>query len=1092
MDSTFYRDIAETSIDGLWVFDLDGGTRYANPAVAAMFGVPLEEFMELTVFDTLDVDGRADFARHLEDLRAGRANQEPVEVFFVRQDGSALWTLVSEQILRDHDGAVLGVLHRLTDNDERRRRMDELAESRRELAEAHSIARLGSWRLDADSGVVTCSDSLREIYGLGDESQLTLSCWLDAVHEQDRADVEARVRTALREGSGFEFLARLEGPDGWIWTRGRGVAQSDAGGRVVGLSGTHQDVTAQVRTERALERQVARNALAQAVATACNDARTLADALGELRSVIRERDDWAEARAFVPGDREGEVRQLAAHTYDQSAAADHDLARSVMLSREATWGPSGRELAFPLQVGGRVHAVLVLTATTTPEQPDESLTAAREAGALLARVVEREHAEQELAAARDAALHASQAKSEFLAVMSHEIRTPLNGVIGLNDLMLKTSLERRQRQLSRGIRDAGRSLLRLVNDVLDLSKIEAGHLELEAVDFEVREVCDQTVELMGDAARRQGVELAVACDPDVPEMLSGDPTRLGQVLANLVSNAIKFTEEGHVLVKVSSGWAGRRVRLRVDVTDTGVGIAPDALERVFDDFSQADLSTTRKHGGTGLGLSISRRIVEAFGGELTVASILGEGSTFSFTAMLEVPRGSRTCPDDDVARASLSGGRVLVVSGAEQRARLLEDQLALWRTRVEHVADPEEAGKALERAHEEEDPYEAVVVDVAVAESLEPGRTAELLALAEGPRVFLVLTSRPDHAVVWAVRQPTIRVLTKPVTSAALRGALLEVDEQAAPVSATTATLVRTDRPRVLVVEDNAVNQMVATGMLESLGYETELAEDGVEAVERFDPDRHDAVLMDVQMPRMDGYAATRALREQHAGGRRTPVLAMTAAAIDGERERCLAAGMDDFLAKPVEVNQLGAVLARWVPVGPPGLAEPPPVGTGGAEVAAAPVAPPEPAPEPEPEPEPEPQRVPEPQPRADDPTRTVLDSSRLDALREMGPRAESYIARAVDSFITGIGPQLDDVRTALAVADQDALRQSAHKLAGSALNLGLTEVGVAARAVELREEPQCSDEAYGPMLAALEDAVERALPVLETYREQRRAHLSA
>ncbi len=1095
---SFYRDMAETSVDGLWVIGLDGRTRYANPAMASMFGLPREEFAELTVYDTLDEAGRVQFEAHLEDVRAGRANPEPVDVYFVRHDGTGMWTLVSEQILREDD-EIVGVLHRLSVNEERRRRMDELAENRRQLAEAHDIARLGSFYVDAEAETITCSSvALCEVFGLQPGDPLPTADWLARVHEDDRGHLEGQLAAVLTDGGDFDVVVRVAGPDGWIWTRGRGIERRDEHGTVVGIAGTQQDVTAHKQTEQALERHIARNALVQAVATACNDARSLHDVLAELRVFVRDRPEWATVRAFVPDRDGGDVIALVVPPEESDDGGDHAIAREALNGREVRYDSTGTVVAFPVHFAGSVHAVFTLTTAGVPEEPEQLMSTVGETATLLSRVVEREHAEQQLQAARDEAILASQAKSEFLAVMSHEIRTPLNGVIGLNDLMLKTSLERRQRQLARGIRDAGRSLLRLVNDVLDLSKIEAGHLELETVDFEVREVCDRAAELMGDAARRKGVELAVACDPEVPEVLAGDPTRLGQVLSNLVSNAVKFTETGHVLVHVGSSWIGRRVRLTIDVTDTGQGIAAEALERVFDDFSQADLSTTRVHGGTGLGLSISRHIARALDGELSVVSTLGEGSTFTFTATLEVPRGSRTCPDDDVARARLSGGRVLVVSDSSSRAAALHDQLALWRTRVDCVTDGDTAAVAVHAATAADDPYEAVVVDVPAARPHEITQTADLLALVGDEPSFLLLTQRPDAAVVWAMREPTVQVLTKPVTNASLRDALLGVDEDEEPVSATTATLVRTDRPRVLVVEDNQVNQLVATGMLESLGYEFDLAEDGIEAVELFDPERHDGVLMDVQMPRMDGYDATRAMRKRHGPG--TPIIAMTAAAVDGERERCLASGMDDYLTKPVELNKLGAALVRWVPASPHGLAGSPAV----PATTEPPGTPPDPAVPPGVLPAVPPAildaldpRVP-PKPRgtadgaapdeagegaahgtpaeAEDETRTVLDASRLDALLEMGPRAETYLANALANFVAQQPQLLDDIRAAIAAQDLEAVEQAAHKLAGSALNLGLTEVGVAARAVELRDEAGCPAEAYTPLVAALE-AASRARP---------------
>ena len=1064
MDDSFYRDIAETSVDGLWVLDLDGNTRYANPALAAMFGVPVEEFVRLTVFDTLDADGQVQFRAHLAELREGQVNDETVEVLFVRRDGSGLWTLVSEKLLRDADGRVLGVLHRVSDNDGRRRRMDELAESRRQLAEAHSIARLGGWSLDPATGAMHVSDHLREMYGLShEEEHFTLAGWLEAVHPADRAVAHAHMTDALLSGTDLDFIVRVQGARDWIWTRARGVAHHDGAGRVSRFVGTLQDVTSHKRIEEALEHQLSRNALLQAVSVAANEARSLGDAVAGLREGVLARDAWRDLRAYVPTEDGLDVVPIDGES-EPDLSGERAVAREAMDAGASTWDVSGMLLAHPLSYKEHVRAVIVLGATRPPADPAATAMSVGEAAAQLVRVIEREHAEQQLSAARDAALRASQAKSEFLAVMSHEIRTPLNGVIGLNELLLGSELGTKQRQLAHGVRDAGRSLLRLINDVLDLSKIEAGHLELERVDFDVRDVCDRAVGLMSDAARRKQIELAVACHPDVPEILAGDPTRFGQVIANLVSNAVKFTDEGQVLVQVTSRRLGRRVRLQVAVSDTGSGITPEAQERIFDDFSQADVSTTRVHGGTGLGLSISRRIAEALDGELTVTSTPGEGSTFSFTAVVETPHGSRTSPDDDLARARLTGGRILVVSDDVRRGDLLRDQLSLWRTRVDVVTGGDEASAAVALARDEEDVYEAVVVDVPATHPQEARDAARLIAQVDGLRVFLVLTQRPE-TVRWTESESDVLVLTKPVTSAALRDALLGVDADAPEVSATTAALVRTDRRRILVVEDNPVNQMVATGMLESLGYDVDLAEDGVECTERFDPDRHDAVLMDVQMPRMDGYAATRWVREHHAGGRRTPILAMTAAAIEGERQRCLDAGMDDFLTKPVDLNHLGSALGRWLPA-------PETRGLAGVQTTSPS--------------EPEPRSARRALQSVEGPG--PLDHERLEMLHEMDPGPDSYLLNAIDNFLANSAEAVAGIRRTVEADDTAAAVTAAHRLVGSALNLGLVRVGEAARAVELwdADGPGATVAAYAALVDVLEEAMDEATPALAAYAAAR------
>jgi len=594
--------------------------------------------------------------------------------------------------------------------------------------------------------------------------------------------------------------------------------------------------------------------------------------------------------------------------------ADRDVL--VDLVREALSGPRRPVVAevrvAPAWGAERWISVRMVDLTQDPD--------VRGVAVALADVTARKLVEAELESSRDGALAGSHAKSAFLATMSHEIRTPMNGVIGLTGLLLTTELDQRQRQYAEGVRGAGEALLSLINDILDFSKVEAGKLQLETLDFDLVQVVEEATELVAETARAKNLELLAYCSPELPASLRGDPSRIRQVLLNFASNAVKFTAAGEVVVRAQlDDTLEGGVVVRFEVSDTGVGVDTTDQDLLFDPFSQADSSTTRKYGGTGLGLAISRQLVTAMGGTIGVVSVPGEGSTFWFTLPLELAREPVTAASP---ATRLAGRRVLIVDDNQTNRLILIDQLGAWGMLPDAVEDGASALDRLAEAAAAGTAYDVAVLDLCMPQ-MDGIELASRISSSTLPLPGLVLlTSGVDVTAAEGNRVGIGALLTKPVHLLRLASALEEVLSTARAPGPTTPARVRPapgSRGHVLVVEDSFTNQLVACGILESLGYSTDVAGNGLEALEALERSTFSAVLMDCQMPEMDGYDATREIRRREGDRRHTPVIAMTASVTDGERQRCLDSGMDDYLSKPVHPRDVGATLERWVPATAPG-----------------------------------------------------------------------------------------------------------------------------------------------------------------------------
>jgi two-component system sensor histidine kinase/response regulator len=544
-------------------------------------------------------------------------------------------------------------------------------------------------------------------------------------------------------------------------------------------------------------------------------------------------------------------------------------------------------------------------------------------------VTESKIMEAELATTRDLALESVRMKAAFLTNMSHEIRTPMNGVIGMTGLLLDTHLDDEQRDYAEIIRSSGEALLTVINDILDFSKVEAGKLEFETLDFDLRNAVEDTVELLAERAQSKRIELASLIEDDVPTSLRGDPGRFRQVLTNLLGNAIKFTERGEVIVRaIKERESNEDVLIRFTVSDTGIGITEEAQRKLFQAFSQADGSTSRKYGGTGLGLAISKQLVELMGGEIGMQSVADHGSTFWFTARFgKQPSGEMVIKSNVT---TLEGLRVLIVDDNTTNRKILVHQLCALGMIPAEAESRTQALEMLRAAVAEGGAYTVAILDLMMPEmdGFELARAIKSDPIIASTCLVLLpsIGQRGDGALAREVG--IAAYLTKPVRQSQLFACLTSAVAISAGSDATDASsqkksnmvtrfTLREIRPvstqLILLAEDNVANQKVAVAQLRKLGYRADAVADGREALEALGRIRYDLVLMDCQMPEMDGYRATAEIRRREGMTRHTPIVAMTASVMEGDRQKCLAAGMDDYIAKPVEPEALADVIRRFL-----------------------------------------------------------------------------------------------------------------------------------------------------------------------------------
>lgn len=926
-EQLFRRTFDQAAV-GIGHTDQDGRLSFVNRRLAEMLGYRKDDLYGKTLVALTYPDDTA-AAEQAQRQIVENANQQYSGDFrLLRRDGTYLWAHLTMSLVRDlSDTARHGIviIEDVTEQRETQAALGESEERYRLITETASDAIL---TLDVQGNICFVNAAASEIFGYA-QGELVGRPFSSLLTEEARDSYLADPRNYVRSTSADVAYTTSEAPglhrDGHELALEIAFAKSVRDDEAL-YTGVVRDITMRRQAEDERAQLLAREQEARAAAEAAAVIRGVVEAsplpiltLGTDGNVL----SWNSAATRTFGWEEAEVRGKPA-PFVQDGPSESAEFRERALRGESITNLEVRRI-------DRSGSPMDLYMSTAPVRD-----ARGEITGIMfvyADITARKRMEVALSEARDQALESSRLKSEFLATMSHEIRTPMNGILGMIELLTDTELDEEQTEYATVVASSAQHLLTIINDILDFSKIEADKIVLDSADFEMSDVLEGTAELMGARAREKGLSLVTYVDPNIPEHLQGDPGRLRQILLNLLGNAVKFTEHGEVIVgaKLESETESD-VRVRFTVTDTGIGISEEGRRRLFQAFVQADGSFARKYGGTGLGLVISKRLVEMMGGQMDVESVPGEGSTFWFTVRFQ-PASSVVKPKP--AGANLRGVKVLLVDGHE-RSREIARQMALsWGMQADAVATGQEALGRLMHARASQ-PYDLVLTDYALSDM-------DALQLLSAMRGSPTLSSAPGIVLATkdqrgkgekAIEAGFSAYLTKPVRWDHLRATMSNVLSAVAPRTVRTAAPepafsmenepeaapaapVERSTALLLVVEDNVNNQIMAMRQLEKLGYNVRIVSNGAQAVKAVEFSKYDLIFMDCQMPEMDGFEATFRIRKAEATtGRHTPIIAMTANAMEGDRQRCLAAGMDDYIPKPVSRHMLREALDHWLAQG--------------------------------------------------------------------------------------------------------------------------------------------------------------------------------
>jgi len=873
------------STDLLCIAGTDGYFKHLNPAWERTLGYTLDELQSRPFTDFMHPDDVGHTILEMqEQLTLARATVA-FENRYRRRDGRYLW-LNWSSVPTAHDGLIYAVARDTTaqrEIDDARARLATIVDCTNDAIISESL----------DGTITSWNPAAERIYGYSAEEMVGRSIHVLVPPGQGREIDDFLARVARGDSVSLPNTVRIRKDGSRMHVDVSNSPIRDSGGTVVGVASIARDITGRTQAEDRF-RQLVLNA---------PDAMVVVDQTG---TIVLVNEQAEEMFGYRYEDMIGRPVELLIPQPVHHQHVSHRQGYFVAPSNRRM--SPGMELTALCRNGSEVPVEINLNRFDT----DQGILVS----ASIRDISERQQVVQALAAARDEALAAAQLKSQFVATVSHEIRTPMNGVIGLTGLLLETPLEPAQRRYAEAIRVSGRALLTIINDILDFSKIEAGRIELVEADFDLDQILDEVVQVAAEAGRDKDIELLCDYPADLPLALRGDAGRLRQVILNLMGNAVKFTESGEVRLRVAAA-PGGDFQLTFTVSDTGIGIADADLPQLFEPFSQVDSALDRQFGGTGLGLTIARQMIELMGGALTVDSEFGQGSRFAFTLPFrqQPGRADRTTAYD----VDLSGRRLLIVDDNRACRDLLTEQTRAWGMVSTAVADAGGALACLRRPVGGQGPY-----DVALIDQRMPGLdgTDLINRVSADPTIasvrIVLMTSGTYQDDKIAEGLDVVAPLAKPVSPARLYDCLVGLlhpgtspvveQRQSAPVPEQAAD----SRGVVLLAEDNAINQMVALDTLATLGYRADVARNGLEVLELAAAHPYQAILMDCQMPKMDGYAATAALRLREDADQHIPIIAMTAGALAEDRQRCLAAGMDDYLAKPIDPDELRAVLDRW------------------------------------------------------------------------------------------------------------------------------------------------------------------------------------